>query len=68
MRWDPLLKHRYSSTLMTSLSMQSSRSEEFYDVQLNVKGMVTLERAFQDYIETETMNGENQYAAEGKRG
>jgi ubiquitin carboxyl-terminal hydrolase 7 len=35
------------------------------DIQLNVKGLRGLEDSFKDYIQVETMEGENRYAAEG---
>ena len=35
------------------------------DIQLNVKGLKTLEDSFKDYIQVETMDGENKYMAEG---
>ncbi|KAL7416026.1 hypothetical protein BDY24DRAFT_406155 [Mrakia frigida] len=44
---------------------ESARSENYYDVQLNVKGMKDLHDSFKDYITVETMDGENKYQAEG---
>ncbi|KAG5358991.1 Ubiquitin carboxyl-terminal hydrolase 21 [Yarrowia sp. C11] len=44
---------------------ESSRSEDFWDVQLNVKGMKGLETSLRNYIEVEMLDGENQYMAEG---
>ncbi|RDW36722.1 hypothetical protein B0I73DRAFT_136668 [Yarrowia lipolytica] len=44
---------------------ESSRSEDFWDVQLNVKGMQGLETSLRNYIEVEMLDGENQYMAEG---
>ncbi|KAG5356056.1 Ubiquitin carboxyl-terminal hydrolase 21 [Yarrowia sp. B02] len=44
---------------------ESSRSEDFWDVQLNVKGMQGLENSLRNYIEVELLDGENQYQAEG---
>ena len=35
------------------------------DIQLNVKGLKNLEDSFKDYIQVETMDGENKYMAEG---
>lgn len=34
------------------------------DIQLNVKGVRCLEDAFEDYIQIETLTGENQYRAD----
>ncbi|KAH8927853.1 cysteine proteinase [Atractiella rhizophila] len=48
-----------------NVDYESSRSEDFYDIQLNVKGMKNVEESFQDYIAEETMDGENKYQAEG---
>ncbi|KAK9894556.1 cysteine proteinase [Cystobasidium minutum MCA 4210] len=48
-----------------NVEYESSRSEEFYDIQLNVKGMKNLEAAFKDYVAEETLEGENRYQAEG---
>eukprot|EP00003_Mantamonas_plastica_P012326 TRINITY_DN2224_c0_g1_i30.p1 TRINITY_DN2224_c0_g1~~TRINITY_DN2224_c0_g1_i30.p1 ORF type:complete len:1001 (-),score=396.75 TRINITY_DN2224_c0_g1_i30:177-3179(-) len=43
----------------------STRDEAFYDVSLNVKGCDNIYDSFDQYIEAETMDGENQYRAEG---
>ena len=48
-----------------NVDYESSRTEDFYDIQLNVKGMKNLEAAFKDYIAEETLEGENRYQAEG---
>ncbi|KWU45004.1 ubiquitin carboxyl-terminal hydrolase 5 [Rhodotorula sp. JG-1b] len=47
------------------IEYESARSEEFYDIQLNVKNLRNLEESFRDYIQVETLNGENRYNAEG---
>lgn len=44
---------------------ESAREEDFYDIQLNVKGMRNLEDSFADYIQTEMLEGDNKYHAEG---
>ncbi|ORX43087.1 cysteine proteinase [Hesseltinella vesiculosa] len=44
---------------------ESSRTEDFYDIQLNVKGCKDLHESFQDYVAIETLEGENKYQAEG---
>ncbi|XP_066265443.1 ubiquitin carboxyl-terminal hydrolase 7-like isoform X1 [Branchiostoma lanceolatum] len=49
------------------IDYMSSRTEPFYDIQLNIKGKKNLYESFQDYIATETMDGENKYDA-GKFG
>lgn len=43
----------------------SERVEDFWDIQLNVRGYKNLDESFKDYIAVETMNGENKYYAEG---
>ncbi|KAK7207041.1 cysteine proteinase [Myxozyma melibiosi] len=48
-----------------NVDFESSRSEDFWDIQLNVKGMKDLHESFKDYIQVETLNGENQYQATG---
>jgi ubiquitin C-terminal hydrolase len=35
------------------------------DLQLNVKGMKNLYESFKDYVQVETLDGENKYMAEG---
>jgi ubiquitin carboxyl-terminal hydrolase 7 len=44
---------------------ESSRLEDFWDIQLNVSGNKDLDASFRDYIQVETMDGENKYFAEG---
>lgn len=48
-----------------NVDFESSRIEDYWDVQLNVKGMKTLEDSFKDYVQVETLDGENQYMATG---
>ncbi|KAI0029861.1 cysteine proteinase [Vararia minispora EC-137] len=48
-----------------NVDYESSRIEEFNDLQLNVKGMKNLHDSFKDYIQVETLDGENKYQAEG---
>lgn len=43
---------------------ESSRVEDFWDVQLNVSNNKNLDDSFRDYIQVETMDGENKYFAE----
>jgi ubiquitin carboxyl-terminal hydrolase 7 len=43
----------------------SERIEEFWDIQLNVRGYKNLDESFRNYIAVETMDGENKYFAEG---
>lgn len=48
-----------------NVDYQSVRTEDFWDIQLNVKNMRDLKTSFENYIEVELMDGENQYAAQG---
>lgn len=47
-----------------NVDYQSVRTEDFWDIQLNVKNMRDLQTSFENYIEVELMDGENQYAAQ----
>ncbi|KAJ3414962.1 hypothetical protein HDV05_005793 [Chytridiales sp. JEL 0842] len=47
------------------VDFESSRVEDFYDIQLNVKGSKTLRDSFIDYVAVETLDGDNKYMAEG---
>ncbi|KAI9740466.1 MAG: hypothetical protein M1834_005046 [Cirrosporium novae-zelandiae] len=40
---------------------ESSRVEDFWDIQLNVRGNKTLDDSFKDYVQVETMDGDNKY-------
>ncbi|KAI2777264.1 cysteine proteinase [Daldinia loculata] len=42
---------------------ESSRVEDFWDIQLNVRGIPNLEESFKDYIQQETLDGDNKYWA-----
>ena len=48
-----------------NVDYESRRGEEFWDIQLNVKGNKDLRASFEDLIVVEMMDGENQYRAEG---
>ncbi|EKM55554.1 uncharacterized protein PHACADRAFT_256265 [Phanerochaete carnosa HHB-10118-sp] len=48
-----------------NVDYESSRIEEFNDIQLNVKGMKNLYESFRDYVAVETLDGDNKYMAEG---
>ncbi|KAF2276539.1 cysteine proteinase [Westerdykella ornata] len=48
-----------------NVDYESSRIEEFWDIQLNVSGNKNLDDSFKDYIQVEIMDGENKYFAEG---
>ncbi|KAL2825982.1 hypothetical protein BDW59DRAFT_145700 [Aspergillus cavernicola] len=46
-----------------NVDYESSRVEDFWDIQLNVRGNKTLDDSFNDYIQKETLEGENKYDA-----
>jgi len=46
-----------------NVDYKSTRTESFYDVQLNIKGKKNIVESFADYIQTETLDGENKYDA-----
>lgn len=46
-----------------NVEYESRRVEDFWDIQLNVSGNKNIEESFQDYIQVETMDGDNQYFA-----
>ncbi|KAF8149278.1 hypothetical protein K438DRAFT_450625 [Mycena galopus ATCC 62051] len=46
-----------------NVDYESSRIEEFKDIQLNVKGMKNLYESFRDYVAVEMLEGENKYRA-----
>ena len=47
-----------------NVDYESSRIEDFWDIQLNVSGNKDLDSSFKDYVQVETMDGENKYYAE----
>jgi len=48
----------------TEVNFESSREEQFYDIQLNVRGAPSIYDAFQQYITPEMLDGDNKYHAE----
>ena len=48
-----------------NVEYESSRIEDFWDIQLNVSGNKNLDDSLKDYVQVETMDGENKYFAEG---
>lgn len=46
-----------------NVPFESARSEDFWDVQLNVRGLPDVYASFRDYCAAETLEGDNQYAA-----
>ena len=45
------------------VDFSSSRTEAFYDIQLNIKDKKTIYESFEDYVAVETLDGENKYDA-----
>lgn len=47
----------------------SSKMEDFYELELNIKGLSNLDESLDDYLGMENLDGENQYFCEscGKR-
>ncbi|ROT43204.1 ubiquitin carboxyl-terminal hydrolase [Sodiomyces alkalinus F11] len=63
-----VLPEMFSGKIKTYISCvnvdyESSRIEDFWDIQLNVSGNKNLLESFEDYIQVEKMEGENQYYA-----
>lgn len=46
-----------------NVDYESKREEEFYDIQLDVKGCKNIYESFKKYVETEMLDGENKYDA-----
>src|SRR5688500_1441733 len=67
-RAENVLPEMFSGTIKTYISCsnvdyESSRIEDFWDIQLNVSGNKSLLESFKDYVQVEKMEGENQYFA-----
>ncbi|KAK2192630.1 hypothetical protein NP493_27g01010 [Ridgeia piscesae] len=45
------------------IDYMSSRTELFYDIQINIKGKKDIYESFKDYITVETLDGDNKYDA-----
>jgi len=65
---EKVLPEMFSGKVKTYISCinvayESSRVEDFWDIQLNVRGVPNLEASLRDYIQVEKMDGENQYFA-----
>ncbi|KAI0223815.1 ubiquitin-specific protease ubp15, partial [Massospora cicadina] len=48
-----------------NVQYESSRVEDYYDIQLNVKGCRGVRESFEKYVEVEFLDGDNKYMAEG---
>ncbi|ENN76456.1 hypothetical protein YQE_06910, partial [Dendroctonus ponderosae] len=46
-----------------NVDYSSTRSETFYDIQLNIKGKKNIYESFKDYVAKETLEGDNKYDA-----
>ena len=57
-----LFRGKYRSYVRcVNVKYESSRIEEFYDLAMQVKDCPTLEESFEKYVESEKLEGENQY-------
>lgn len=48
-----------------NVDYESSRTEDFWDIQLNVKGLKNIKESFENYVELEILDGDNKYDASG---
>ncbi|OIR58541.1 MAG: ubiquitin carboxyl-terminal hydrolase [Amphiamblys sp. WSBS2006] len=48
----------------TEVEYESSRMEDFYDIQLRVKGMQSVEDSLREYVQAELLCGDNMYEAD----
>lgn len=46
-----------------NVSYKSTKTETFYDIQLNIKGKKNVYESFEDYVSTEILDDENKYDA-----
>lgn len=46
-----------------NVSYKSTKTETFYDIQLNIKGKKNVQESFEDYVSTEILDDENKYDA-----
>lgn len=46
-----------------NVDYESKREEQFYDIQLKVKGNHNIHEAFREYVQVETLDGDNKYDA-----
>lgn len=65
---DGVIKGLFAGTIRSyiqciNVEYASNREEEFYDIQLDVKGCADIYQSFDKYISTEVLDGENQYDA-----
>ncbi len=57
--------HTHNFLECVNVDVKSSRRESYMDLQLDVKGCRDIYASFDKYTEVETMDGANQYQAEG---
>ena len=48
-----------------NVNFSSERTEDFYDLSLNVRGCKNLKESLEKYVEREKLDGDNKYMAEG---
>ena len=66
---DGVVTHMFSGKLRSyircvNVDYVSTREEDFYDLQLDVKGCKDIYESFDKYIAKEMLTGDNQYDAE----
>ena len=65
---DGYIKQTFAGTISSyikcvNVPYESKREEDFYDIQLDVKGCKNIYESFQKYVDNEMLDGENQYDA-----
>lgn len=63
--WELMFNHQsFRCSSCGKDSAASSKMEDFYELELNIKGLNTLEESLNDYFSEEALDGENQYFCE----
>lgn len=70
---DGCIRNLFSGTVRSFIrcvhvNYESKREEDFYDIQLDVKGCKNIIESFKKYTESELLEGENQYDAGAEHG
>ncbi|CAN1240480.1 Ubiquitin carboxyl-terminal hydrolase 26 [Linum grandiflorum] len=55
------VSHETKCSKCSNVSEASSKMEDFYELELNVKGMKSLKESLDDYLSLEELDGDNQY-------
>ncbi|CAG8515984.1 1050_t:CDS:10, partial [Dentiscutata heterogama] len=67
---DGAISKLFAGTIKTwikcvNVNCESLRAEDYYDIQLDIRGCKTLDDSFMKYIQEETLEDDNKYDAEG---